>query len=814
MLGCQVFTMFPCSTYFFLSLLQQCINCMTFNKFLKQAIDGVPFLQRIQEYSNQTNWSNGEVVQRGTGSNYGQDGFLRPGFSYKSAVDYLHSKIMECRETAQDLGEILSRDWKTKFAASFVPRGLELNDAFLAALRAALSAARKSSFIEGVISDKRIADDITEGVIRVHLATVDPADFLTSNLAVSAKTKRQLADPHVVNARLLRQVCEQIIEHSVELHLYNKRISSELENQPKPVDSIVDDFAVEAQSFANSLAMAVAFSAGALAFRVIHTPTADIVSALLGFLNIGISFGTMTNVGRYKIRNEESRIAFMDDSFPRVKKSVFALMHSKSQRAVPYGMNPLLVGLDKAVAEFRSQVKYYGYDEPTEFKEAYLALKSNIADDERIEQFQKKLVTKFAAQDYQENSYVQEALVEVYRAVDEMSRLVKASSKADGGTAAAKALFDRLCSFESKLEASLQRGAVRLGFVKQRKLRHWDIVVAARYFIGLFWVSNEKESSAFAPVETEIHGILKQIRSVSIQHQLQVLRREIRDVEALYWATRESDTASLIFLASFVVFVASGKLYCSPGIINICIPMSFSVFGVVSHLLFILYIIVIFTIARIFSIDRLEMFAFWALAASALGAILATSHFVRKLKILLGLWTILGSKVRQANTVDDKDDIRMVRSVTATQLWLTVLRLVSASTAAIALPWAVAEQGFDSIGTPADLPFYVALVSLAAAIASTFFFFVVEYRIRYALTPTLGPFVCESFRDEIKSIHEVMTLPPNNIAPSEVQEREAWEYTAREFLHAYRFDTVFASERYGSILQYIQGGLEPRNDFV
>jgi hypothetical protein len=51
-----------------------CINCMSFNNLVGHALLGVPFEERIQRYSFETNWSNGEVVQRGTGSNYGEDG--------------------------------------------------------------------------------------------------------------------------------------------------------------------------------------------------------------------------------------------------------------------------------------------------------------------------------------------------------------------------------------------------------------------------------------------------------------------------------------------------------------------------------------------------------------------------------------------------------------------------------------------------------------------------------------------------------------------------------------------------------------------
>jgi len=55
-----------------------CINCMSINNLVAQALQGVPFEDRIQRYAFETNWSNGEVVQRGTGANYGEDGFLFP----------------------------------------------------------------------------------------------------------------------------------------------------------------------------------------------------------------------------------------------------------------------------------------------------------------------------------------------------------------------------------------------------------------------------------------------------------------------------------------------------------------------------------------------------------------------------------------------------------------------------------------------------------------------------------------------------------------------------------------------------------------
>jgi len=496
---------------------------------------------------------------RGTGSNYGESGFLRPGFSLRNGLDYLHSKIIEFRESGQDLDHLLSPDWKVKFAAALVPRGMELNDDFMSALQERILRVTFEKFIADVSADDRIKVNGIEVQLRQQFSTMDLkrfswVDFLSELNVNNNGTRSHLAEPHVAVAKRLSQACLHIVEHATELHLYNRRISSELSNQPKPVDSIVDDFAVEAQNFANSLALSSAFAAGALAFRLINVPTADVVSAVLGALNIAISFGTMTNVGRYKIRNEESRIEFMDAKYTRARKAVYKLIADAPDSVLQF-TNPFISCLDAKVALFRQNVTYYGYEEPTEFKHSCLAMRSNTADIKLIQHFQKKLATKFMLE--YENSYVQEVLVDVHREVEELvSSLTETTMKNE----AAKPLFDRLNAFEPQLSASMQRGAVRWGFIKQRNLAHWDIVVALRYIVSLFWFHNATESSKIAPIETETLGILDQMKTLFIQHKSDVLRREIRDVEALYWATRESGIASLIFLVAFLVFVSSSKL--------------------------------------------------------------------------------------------------------------------------------------------------------------------------------------------------------------------------------------------------------------
>jgi len=228
---------------------------------------------------------------------------------------------------------------------------------------------------------------------------------------------------------------------------------------------------------------------------------------------------------------------------------------------------------------------------------------------------------------------------------------------------------------------------------------------------------------------------------------------------------------------------------------------------------------VIFTIARIGSFEVVINVAFYATLASAYGASLAVFHLIKKTKILVNLQATLGQKAKNSTSSDSAENIRRVRGITWTQIFLTVLRILAALAAAIALPWAVYDrQIFLNSGKPmmsvslvdASPSLWIAFGAVSGAIGATTFFFIIEYVIRYNLDPNLGPYICESFRDDIEVMFKILSLPINDIDAKQVQDRETWEYVAREFLHKYRFDTVFAADRFGAIFQYIQSGMDPR----
>jgi len=789
-----------------------CINAMALNNFIKEAINGVPMKERFIEYADVTDWSNSEVVIRGFGSSFGRDGFLRPGFEYRAGIDFLHAKVIEHMEKQMPHDNILTTDWKIKFAAALVPRGMEMNVGFKRVLLEKTRSVIVDKFLDEIKKDKTLANRETLyetlSAVRETMEKKDEhadSDTYWNHYIIETRFKDPLSltrvkDYHAVVVKGVEHAVDQVVEFATNAYLYNRRITSEMFQEPKPVDSIVDDFAVEAQNFANSLAQSVAFGAGALALSLVQTETmmgdtmmgesasraSNIAGALLAFWNISVSFTTMTNVSRYKIRNEESRILFYEEKYPRVMKGIFALLPRGIQDSMPEDQNPFLNTLAKKVETFRYNVGYYGATdtESSGFEEKYYMLQQNSNEPAAIRAFQKFLAEELISDIYHRNSYLQENLVDIFKVCDDVVNLLASEDVVPEILSSdTKHLFDRLTKFEPRLDDSLQRGHIYWGFLKHRKFAHWDIMVVIRYFYSWLFCASAKGNSFLAPVETETLGILKETKGLSNFLEKEKLRKEIRDLSYLYWSTRESEVASMVFVSSFLVHIVSW----------------------------------VFTISRLITWvgggDRVTNVAAWATLATMFGAIVGSFHFLRQLLLIVKLYWVLSRKVKKALTTEAKAAIKVLRHATFWTLILTMLRLIGTTGAAISFPWSLAASEFmEQVEIDQAIPLYVGAGSTLAALLATVIFFCVEYKVRYELSPRLGEVVGEAFRREIEKMYRRMARGINDIDPKQEQEREIWEDVAREFLHKYRFDTVLAADRFGAILQYIQAGMERRGN--
>ena len=741
-----------------------CINCMSFNVFLGKAIIGIDFNTRYKEYSLETNWSNGEVVQRGTGANYGEDGFLRPGFPYRAGVDYLRDKMEEYRATGQSIDDMLSRDWKIKFAAALIPRGLEHNEKFLGALKTEWHNVVFTRLVKDLEADKNFDEKVLKSLKDTN--EEDDADHEAIWLLAEEKSESGFYCRRVYMTLL------RLIDFAQELRSEDLRISSSLFHQLKAVDHIVDDFAVEAQSVANALTQSAALAASSLALSLVHETGADVASACLAAVNIVISFGTMANIARYKTRNEESRISFYHHQFNRIKQAVFSLASSEYQMGSKE--NPFVEELLEKVDTLRDQFRYYNIAQAEDFDAAWEELTKANFENDAVRKFQDKLLTEFVARTFHENSYVQQSLVDIHSITNRFLAYDERLEKVTGKEEAAK-LFGKLQKFQPRLKDSLQEGHIQWGFLKKRKFTQWDICAVVSYLRGLFYFRGIERSIGNAPVEVETAYLSRKVQELSAMNGGFILNREHVALETCYWAHRESQIASCVFVTGFFTFIAS----------------------------------ILFTIARIGSISVLVDAAFWTALPSSLGAILASMHLYRKTRILLGL---VGKVNRKKKMVQHDEEavgnFRVVLSATWHQIGLTLFRFVAAIVAAFLLPYSLKLNIAD---TESDIPGYLAAVSAGSAVLSVVYFFVVEYVVRYNLPVDLGPFICRLFESEIWQSFDKTAIPPLGCLDTpKKMERDHWEYAARDFLHDYRFDTVFAADRFGQILQSIQGGLPAR----
>ena len=525
-------------------------------------------------------------------------------------------------------------------------------------------------------------------------------------------------------------------------------------------------------------------AAGSVALGLLGTNDRDpsrFVSVVLSALNINTSFGTMTNVSRYRNRNEEARVIFFDEKLPRIMKGVFSLMSAENRRdpAIP---NPFVEELQNRVDTFFYKSRYYEHEEAavSEFRKEYQDLLSTIQSPRSVVHFMKRLLRYFIVDKFQANPYLQDELIEMYKTLNEMLHLMR-QKHSGGHVEGAFDLYHELLIFRPKLEKSLQRGTIRFGFLKRRPWHQWSLFVAIRYILS---------SICFYPtMNTETKRVLRKLKAVSAAGEGVFLRREVRDFQELYYAGKESEITSLLFCSATIVFYAS-FFFTLFGLIALAAPVENGNELKWETLQFLL-----------------DLSGFTSIF-SIIGATLATFHQGRMIRILSRLHKRLG----QGRQVLGR--LRLVRYLTRSQQFLSFSRIAITLTAAVSLIWSLrlrTESSGDMSGK--DGPIYVALVAVVAGIITVVLFFIIELSVRYGLDPNLGPLVLEPFMEEIQKMKRRFVDPRAGgvgIETAQNIEREICEYTAREFIHRYRFDAVFPGDSFGSIFHYLQAGAPRR----
>jgi hypothetical protein len=298
------------------------ISCMLINNYVAAGLDSTTVFSskdRILALSKQTNWSNEEVIKRGTGANYGVDGFLRPGFKYDDMIGFLYAKAIEMSVAGYEhedspVDAMFQTAWLKKFAAALVPRGMELESSYIGALEHCLSKAILQKLAVEMSTDEELKEE--ESFLTSFQAYADMDEgrqakggtqYLMSGVVTiwendvkkmfeSNNTSKQIQDivlgKYMDHAKTMTEVLKKSYIEARKDHMKSKRTSSEAENEPKSTDALVTDFAVEAQAFANGLAKSALLATISLAVsnNEITMSGSKNIGVLLSLFNIPGTF--------------------------------------------------------------------------------------------------------------------------------------------------------------------------------------------------------------------------------------------------------------------------------------------------------------------------------------------------------------------------------------------------------------------------------------------------------------------------------------------------------------------------------------------
>jgi hypothetical protein len=178
---------------------------------------------------------------------------------------------------------------------------------------------------------------------------------------------QDIVHKYMIRAFIMVDVIQKSYLMARDEHINGKRISSEAENEPNSTDSLVDDFAVEVQTFLNGLELSSLLASLSIAVAMsiedgTANPLARAFSIILALVNIPNAFGTMTNVSRYQNRNEEFRTEYYSTKLFALEKTLFKALSPSARETIENDSNPFITQLRNRIDGFVVSARYYNCD--------------------------------------------------------------------------------------------------------------------------------------------------------------------------------------------------------------------------------------------------------------------------------------------------------------------------------------------------------------------------------------------------------------------------------------------------------------------
>uniref|UniRef100_A0A7S2ETP3 Uncharacterized protein n=1 Tax=Ditylum brightwellii TaxID=49249 RepID=A0A7S2ETP3_9STRA len=812
------------------------INAMLINNYLGSSIrlENILSRKRVFQMSHETNWSNDEVVKRGTGYNYGVDGFLRPGAAYDNVIEYLYYKMLEMdvaryEENYEDdtLSAIFMLSWQKKFAAMLIPRGMETNDSHTRALEIFLGPKILKTVLNEMMTREELKEDENEAFMTLfqQYASDGPEAVLGEKTmfesdgtlfsgfqeewdhdlkllfekSQASEETQDIVMEYMDRAYRITELLNRCFKLARDEHIDGKRFSSEAENEPKSTDSFFSDFPVEAQSFASGLELSSIFGAISLsATQGSVTGGSVVVSVAIAItfaiLNIPTSFGTMTNVSRYVNRQEEFRAEFSRTKMLGLERTLFKVLSSSKRKEIDDASNPLLKQVRVAYEDFVTGATYYDTSSD-EIQESYG--NTNFMDLKSVEAFMEEITSNFIAKLYQKEAYLKDKLVSLYAACIELAEVLENDERTGDEETyiedeATYKAFRRMPNFTERLENSLQTGPIVYGFIrKNKKVGQWAIFAPIRTFyfmLGNFLLKGlNLRCGVLNPISTEIK-VMRGVVTALNRSLGQTLKKEAYDLKELFHATMESSIGMSLFFVGMWVFIFSFFIIAN-GIASAVQNTSTTCAGALG-------------ISGRNSFQQYQCFVVEGGAiVSALAGLIALSFFVRQFRHQRKV-------VAAINYLPSPPpSVRKIGSLAYFQSLISIWQCIATCTSLASIVIGFVLR-FDFADFENNVTFGLAIGAVGAFGISIFLQLIANLGMLYNVEPSAGIDVCSAFWGTLTKKHRLFSLgrSEKSVMSPALEDRESWEYVAREFLTETRFDTVLGADRFNAVMQAIQSG--------
>jgi len=772
------------------------INAMELNNFAEAGLNRASFIERYESYIFNINWSNGEVVTRGTGFGYGQDGFLRPGFKYQPWLQYLFHKIEEYSHVSKcdekkvvDPVDIFNYDWMRKFASALIPRRLEHNTLYQKSLIGTLN-----EELENFMTKMKFENPFDDSSDRLKWKR----SFIKKTFIAIIDFARTEADA-------------------------GQRVSTEQENQLNPLDSIADNQSPEVQAFIDGFTISASLTAAGLAAADQGSDTdgeAFISGVGLAFQLVGpiLAFSSVSNASRYLRRNEDFQAYFMEEKLLPLKEALHAQrgksyeIHGisendpfiqqikthleKVQKLCNLHDRPLdgkfvkkvesiwdqglRIGRNGGLRRRASLTSVHENERKTELKR----IKNYVVDSSaslvmKTEEVIKILLKDLICKEYHDRTYTKDAMTSLALALMSFRDAATESPKTTDGLAAdIEEVLQEMDEWEPEAKLAIEDGLVKFGLCRRRSFRNnyiFRILAFFRTFLPAI-LGCETLAMRTKKIIKKLRDINKALAYAKNDFSFE---KEVRDLEEFYYASIEVNKVTLIMVAGFIAAVT----------------------GTVQ------FILAILDVSGVDGIDP----AVPATITGAVGPIpvIIAVFFLIKQQSFISKPVACGGRIHGLKTYIGRvlhsfDGPAMIQSALQScdtilnwQFVINVLRIIASATAAAALICTLAA------------PFIIgelALVALGSGLLAFAFSLYVTYGYYYYLDEKAPIFVCHAFKKDIVNMYERF-LRSGKTYNALVDNRTAWAYTARLFLHQYRFDTLFDAPRLNSMFQYVQSGM-------